>query len=303
MVSNLFWIGADMRARILNAHFYALSTVLLWSSAYVFTKVGLKYFSGPVLGFLRCFAASIALGLVLILTRTSPPKVRDLPWLLLSGASGFSVYLLVFNYASAFLNPTTSCVIISSAPIMTALLARGLFKEQLSFYGWTAIITAFGGILVMTLWDGELTYSKGVFWMTLAAVLISAYNIIQRRLVFFYTPLSITSHSFIAATASLLWIMPRAGQELAAAPPAYWALAVFLGLFPSALAYFLWTKAMSMAPRTGTVTNYMYLTPLLALFLEYLVLGETPGVGTYIGGVIILASLFLFSRKGRRSAA
>lgn len=288
-----------MRARPANAHFYALSTVLLWSSAYVFTKVGLKYFSGPVLGFLRCFVASAALGLVLILTKAALPKVRDAPWLILSGASGFSVYLLVFNYASAFLNPTTGCVIISSAPIMTALLARALFKEHLSFFGWTAIITAFGGILAITLWDGELTYSQGIFWMTLAAALVSAYNIIQRRLVGFYKPLSITSYSFIAATASLSWIAPKACRELAAAPPSYWLLVIFLGLFPSALAYFLWTKALALAPRTGTVTNYMYLTPLLALFLEYLVMGETPGTGTYIGGAIILGSLFLFSRKGR----
>jgi drug/metabolite transporter (DMT)-like permease len=44
----------------------------------------------------------------------------------------------------------------------------------------------------------------------------------------------------------------------------------------------------------------MYLTPLLALILEYLILAEVPGVGTFLGGAVILGSLVLFNRKGRR---
>ena len=38
---------------------YALVTVVLWSSAYVFTKLALAYFSPGVLSLLRCGVAAL----------------------------------------------------------------------------------------------------------------------------------------------------------------------------------------------------------------------------------------------------
>lgn len=40
---------------------YALVTVVLWSSAYVFTKLALAYFSPGVLSLLRCGVAALLL--------------------------------------------------------------------------------------------------------------------------------------------------------------------------------------------------------------------------------------------------
>jgi len=282
-----------------NCHIHAFLTVLLWSSAYVFTKIALEHFTGPALGFLRCAIAATALTVVMLLRGAPLPKAGDLPWLALSGAAGFALYLLAFNRGSLSLNPTTSCILISTSPIMTALIARACFKESLTAAGWAAIVSAFGGVVILMLWDGSLTLSVGVFWMLLAALLISLYNIIQRKLSARYDSLSITAYSFMAAAVMLAWIAPEAMAELRGASLKQAGVLIFLGLFPSALAYPLWVKALALAPRTGTVTNYMYLTPLLALLLEYLIMAELPGVGALVGGAIILGSLILFARKGR----
>jgi len=284
-----------------NCHVYAFLTVLLWSSAYVFTKIALEHFTSPTLGFLRCAVATVALTAVMLFRGTPRPRTADLPWLILSGATGFALYLLAFNKGSESLNPTTSCIIISTAPICTALIARACFKESLTAAGWAATVSAFGGVVVLMLWDGSMTLSIGVFWMLLAALLISLYNIIQRKLSGRYDPLQITASSFIAGTILLAWAMPEVVAELRGAPAGGIGAVIFLGLFPSALAYPLWVKALALAPRTSAVTNYMYLTPLLALLLEYLIMAELPGVGTFVGGVIILGSLIVFARKGRTS--
>jgi len=282
------------------AHYYALATVLLWSSAYVFTKVALAHFSAASLGFLRCGVAAAVLAAVLAVKKTPRPKAADLPWFLLSGAAGFALYLLAFNRGSAWLSPTTSCLVISTAPLVTALLAGRCFGEGLTALGWGAMVSAFGGVALLMLGEGGVTFTLGVFWMLLASLLISLYNLIQRKLAAGRDTLTVTAYSFFAATLLLSWGAREAVYECRAASLGYLAVAVYLGVFPSALAYLLWAKALALASQTSAVTNYMYLTPLLSLFLEYMILAETPGLGTFLGGAVILGSLVLFNLKGRR---
>lgn len=78
------------------------------------------------------------------------------------------------------------------------------------------------------------------------------------------------------------------------------AAVVFLGVFPSALAYLLWARALSLAANTSEVTKFMFLTPLLSLVLGYAVISELPGPETWIGGAVILCGLGLFHAVGRR---
>ncbi|MDR2934786.1 MAG: DMT family transporter [Candidatus Adiutrix sp.] len=292
---------AERPGLLAPCHCYALATVLLWSSAYVFTKVAMEHFSFASLGFLRCAVASVVLAAALAVKKTPRPPAAELPWFILSGAAGFALYLLAFNRGSVWLNPTTSCLVISTAPLITALLARFGLGEGLTAAGWGALLSAFGGVAIMMLGEGAVTFSRGIFWMLLAALLISVYNLVQRKLAAGRDSLTITAYSFFSAAILLAWGAPRALEEGLEASPGHLAVAVYLGVFPSALAYLLWVKALALAPRTSAVTSYMYLTPLLALLLEYLILAETPGLGTWLGGVVILGSLVLFNRKGRRT--
>lgn len=288
-----------MPQRVLSSHCYAFFTVLLWSSAYVFSKVTLQYFTSPSLGFLRCAVAAVVLLALVCAKRIAPPSLSDTPLFVLSGAMGFALYLLVFNRGLESLNPTTSCILISTSPIITAALAWFFFRERLTLMGWAATFLAFCGVLLLTLWDNSLTVSWGVLWMMTAALFISVYSILQRKLARKYSALQITAYSFLFATLLLLYFLPEAARQMRAAPLSQAALVVFLGIFPSAIAYLCWTKALSLAATVSSVTNYMFLTPFLALLLEYVVIGELPGTGTFLGGATILSSLLLFVKAGK----
>ncbi len=282
-------------------HGYALLTVILWSSAYVFTKVALHHFTSPALGFLRCAVASLVLLVFVVAQRLPLPRLAHIPVFIFSGAMGFGLYMLVFNKGSETLSATTSCVLIATSPIISALLARFLFKERIGGMGWVAIALSFCGILLMTLWDGTLTMSWGMVWMLSAALCIGAYNVVQRWLSAYYSALQITAYSFFFGTLLLVWYVPQALAEFAASPVNYRLLIVFLGVFPSAIAYLLWTRALASTTKISTVTNYMFLTPFLALVLEYTIIAQVPGTGTFLGGGVILASLALFARVGKKS--
>ena len=223
-------------------------------------------------------------------------RARDWPVFLLSGVLGFSLYLWLFNTGQAGLTAATSCVLISTAPLITAVMAAALLHERLRPSGWLALALAFAGVLILMLWDGTLSLNDGIFWSLGAAVCISGYNLLQRRHAGRCGTLTLTAWSFACAALTLSPFAPEAVRRFCLAPWTHCCAVVFLGLFPSDLAYLLWAKALSLAKSAGTAAAYMFLTPLFSLLLGYAVLAEVPGPGTFAGGVVILAGLALFQR-------
>lgn len=123
---------------------------------------------------------------------------------------------------------------------------------------------------------------------------ISLYNIVQRFLGKRFDPLIIISYSFFAGTILLLPFLNNATEQIINASVSQISLLIFLGVCPSALAYLFWAKALSIAPTTSNVSNYMFLTPFLALLLEYTIINDIPSIATFVGGGIIMASLCIF---------
>ena len=284
---------------------YAFATVVLWSTAYVYTKIALAFFTPGPLGLVRCAVASLGfLGILLARGRARGgffvPAARHLPLFAASGLSGFTLYLLAFNEGSISLNPTTNCIVISTAPILTAVFARLFFSERLPALRWLALTLAFGGVVVMNGGGRGFMLAPGMGWVLVAAVLVSLYNIVQRTLARHYGSMEIAAWSFFAGTLFLLYCLPQTAAEVRAAPAGALWLALFLGIFPSAAAYLLWTRALALAPRTSLVTNYMFLTPFLSMLLDFAVTGGLPGASTFAGGAIIMGALLLFSLAGRR---
>ena len=284
---------------------YAFATVVLWSTAYVYTKVALAFFTPGPLGLLRCAVASLAFVGILLARGWARggffvPSARHLSLFAAAGLSGFTLYLLAFNEGSITLNPTTNCIVISTAPILTAALARLFFSERLPVLRWLALALAFGGVVVMNGGGQGFMLAPGMGWVLVAAVLISLYNITQRALSRHYGSMEIAAWSFFAGTLFLLYCLPQTIAQVQAAPARALWLAFFLGIFPSAAAYLLWTRALALAPRTSLVTNYMFLTPFLSMLLDFMVTGGLPEASTFAGGAIIMGALVLFSLAGRR---
>ena len=99
----------------------------------------------------------------------------------------------------------------------------------------------------------------------------------------------------------LAGFLPESIRQIESAPLSHVIAVIFLGVFPSALAYLLWAKALSFAATTSDVTKFMFLTPLLSFVLGYVVISELPGVETWIGGALILSGLALFHISGQRA--
>lgn len=279
-----------------QSRLFAIGTILLWSTAFVLTKIALEYFSPSSIGVLRYLCASLFFLFLAINKRIGLPERKDIPFFFIAGAMGFTFYMTLFNIGAGSLSPATASIIIATAPVITAVLSTLVFKEKIRAVGWIAIVIEFCGILVLTLWDGVFTINIGILWMLGSAVCISVYNLFQRHYIKKYTALQTTAYSIFTGTLLLLINIPHAVVQLVSAPIRPLLAILFMGIFPSAIAYLWWSNALSTAEKTSDVTNFMFVTPFLATFLGFLMIGEIPTLSTIVGGGIILAGLFMFQR-------
>lgn len=275
---------------------YAFGTILLWASAFVFTKIGLEYFTASALGLFRYISASIALLLIGYIKKIGFPAVKDIPKFFFSGAVGFTFYMITFNKGSISLTSATSSVIIAIAPVLTAVFSNFLFKEKIKLKGWFSIMVSFVGILILTLWNGVLSIDTGIIWMISAAILLAVYNVTQRQYVKKYTAFQSTSYSIFAGTILLMVFLPEGIPQFINTGIKAYLVLVYLGIFPSAIAYIWWSKALSLAKMTSEVTNFMFVTPLLSAIMGSIIINELPSIETYIGGGVILSGLLLFNK-------
>lgn len=280
-------------------HPYAMTTIVFWSAAYTLSRVALQHYSAFSLGFLRYLCASVALLIVMKAARMRRPERADLPWFLLSGALGFFLYMIAFNTGCETVTAATGSVVIATVPVLTALLARIVAGERLRAYQWAAIAVEFSGVLILTLLRGAFSVNRGVLWLLLASVLLSGYNLLQRKLARRYSGLEASTYSIFAGTILLAVFAPRAAREALAAPPWLWAVIAALGVFSSAIAYATWAQAFKKARTASSVSNYMFLTPFLATLTGFVVSGETLDLPTVLGGSVILVGVFLFNFGGR----
>lgn len=284
-------------------HPYAMTTIFFWSLAYVFTRMALEYFPAAVLGFLRYFIASCALCLVVLILKIKPPAKKDWGWFLLSGATGFFLYMIFFNVGTTTVTASTSSVVIASVPVLTALLARLFFREKLRARQWAAIAIEFAGIAVLTLVGGVFSANMGVLWLLLAAVSLSAYNLIQRKITKKYSALQSSAYSIFAGTCMLAVFIPASVEPAMHAPFLAWFYLIIMGVFSSALAYVCWSKAFEKAEKTSSVSNYMFITPLLTTLLGFLLAGEVPDASTIAGGAVVLFGSILFNWRPNEKSA
>lgn len=279
-------------------HPYAMVTIFFWSLAYVLTRLTLQYYSAFSLGFLRYFVASCVLMVMAVSAKMQLPRKKDLLWFLAAGAIGFFFYMIAFNQGQATVTAATGSVVIATVPVITALFARFVYNETLKKVQWLAIGVEFLGVAVLTLMNSTFSVNAGLLWLFLAALALSIYNLLQRKLTRQYTALQASTYSILFGTCLLAIFAPASFREIGDVPAMQYLYLAILGIGSSAIAYVSWAKAFSKARRTSQVSNYMFVTPFLTSILGFLLAGEVPDRATLVGGSIILLGVLLFNFGG-----
>ena len=275
----------------------AFISVFFWGISFLFTKMGFKYYKDPVtLAVLRYVFSFFTLIVFIFIKKIKFPHVKDSLMFFISGFSGFTVYMIAFNKAVSTLSSATASILLACSPIITALLSWIFLKERINIYCWISIFISFTGILVLTLWEGVLSFNVGVFWMLFASTALAIYNIIQKKFVERYSASEATTFSLLAGTILIVLYSPKSLLEIPKMNFESFFIILCLSLMASVLASLFWTKSLSLAETTSEIVNFMFLMPFIAAIAGIVFLDEKLTSATIIGGIIILAGIVGFNR-------
>jgi len=288
------------RTRLDSRLILAVAAMLvMWASAFAAIRSALPAFPPGALALLRFLFASVTLG-ALSLARGMPrPARRDLPTLLSLGVLGITIYHLSLNWGQQTVTAGAASLLIASAPMVTALLARLLLKEALGRWAWDGILLGFGGIALITLGEGKaLRIEPGALVILLAAVSASLYSVLQKKHVDRYPPLAFTTYVVWAGTVPMLIFLPQLLEALKTAPAGAIAAVAYLGAFPGGLAYVLWVYGLSRTT-ASRLSSFLYLSPVLAIAIAWVWLREIPSWLSLIGGLVTIGGVALANlRRG-----
>ena len=222
-------------------------TLVLWASAFVAIRhLGSSYSPGALsLG--RLVVGSVALGVVLLLQGWQTPTRREWPGLVVIGVLWFGVYNVALNAGERRVDAGTAAMLIQVSPVLVAVLAAVFLKEKATPALGVGLLIAFGGVVLIatSTSDHGDRDPLGVFLCLVSATAYAVSLIIQKPLVARLSGIEVT---WIACTVGALACLPFAGglaRDTAAASPSEIAWVLYLGLFPTAIAFSTYAYALS----------------------------------------------------------
>ena len=251
-------------------------------------------------------AARIVLGgalLALIGRLLAPRSAARWPvGLVLACGAAVAVYQLSFFEAVDRTGVAIGTVVaLGSAPAVTGGLARVMNGTPLTarWAGCTALATV--GILLLVLSGQSAKVEPVGVLLALAAGSGYAFYTVgaKRMLDAGHAPEAVMGHAFGMGAVLLLPIVLVGDMGWAASADGA-AMALYLAIFPTALAYVAFARGLrGLTP--GDTATLTLAEPLTAAALGALVLGERPGVLAVVGGALVLAGLIALALPGRRS--
>jgi drug/metabolite transporter (DMT)-like permease len=269
--------------------------VTVWGSGYLATKVGLQY--APPFTFLTLrFAFGVLLVVPLALqARPVWPRGRLLGHVVAAGLLMHAVNLGGSHYAQYLgMSAGITALILALQPLVTALIAAPLLREQLRAAQWLGVALGLLGVAFVVWHKIDL---RALSWPALAAVTIALAGITAGTLYqrVFCPAVDLRAASVVQFAATLLALAPLAIAVEGFRVNWAWPLAgsiVFLVVLASILA----VNALHTLMRRGQatrVTSLLYFTPIIAVGLEWALFGTRPTLLTALGIAVTCAGVAL----------
>ncbi|WP_240452022.1 DMT family transporter [Halostella salina] len=277
----------------------------LWGGMYVVSKWGFARVPPVTLAFLRVALAAVAL--LVVVRATKPARSfsrRD--WLDFAHLGLWVAVTLVTQFVGTDLtNASQGSLLTVLTPVFTLGLGVAFHGERLTGRKVGGMALAAAGTVVVLAGQYDLTALAegslaGVSLLLLASLGWAAYTVAGKRLVRTYSALEAATYSTALSVPLIAVLVPveaaTTGASLAAVPltPAVVAAVLYLGLFSTAAAWYLWYSGLAHAD-AGSVAVFFFAQPVVGAALGALLLGESLGAGYVIGGAVMAGGIYIVS--------
>ncbi len=281
----------------------ASATVVLWASAFVGIRAAAPYFSPGSLALGRLLSGSVVLLLFLALRRSGLPPRAAWPGIAVSGVLWFGLYMVALNWGEELVDAGTAAMVVNVGPALIALLGGWLLREGFPPRLLAGIAVSFAGTVVVGLSMSGSGRSSvlGVLLCLVAAITYASGVVAQKPALRHASALQATTFGCLIGAVACLPFAGRLVDDLADAPVKAILYVVYLGVFPTAVAFTTWAYALarSTAGRMGSTT---YTVPVVVILLSWLLLDEVPSGLALAGGALCLAGVAVSRSRPARPA-
>jgi drug/metabolite transporter (DMT)-like permease len=295
---------------------------VLWPSLLIFVMFILatvfpatKHLSRDVspvtIAFFRYFWGTIPLIPFFIIEKKRKKRsLRGLDILAMTGlgALGIALFSVCYTFGLKLSTAYNGSLLINSQPIFTTVLAPLIIREDFSLVRILGTLTEMVGVYLVVaggLGSGEILTHE-YFWGNLillgGALSISIYSILLKRYVIKYGGLVPTFLTMLSGTVFLLAValFITGSDVFQGITLNSWPLLIYIGMVGTALVYPLFNLALK-ANGVVRAVGFKLLIPVFGIALSVVLLGERPGLYTYSGAVIVIASVYLIQRVPARA--
>jgi len=289
--------GMDKRR---SALFYAVAVAVIWGLSFLSTKVALAVMPPMTIAVARfVVAVALLLGFALATRVDLRLALRDLPLMALSSLMGVTIYFLCENNGIALLTASESSLVIATIPVLTMLVERLAFGRKLGAGSYIGALLSFAGVALIVLpsLGSRASSLPGFLYMGGAAIAWVLYAILTRPLGAKYGRINIT---FWQSLIGLVGCIPFALAESSSWKGLDLVVTlnvIYLGLFCSALGYWLYIAALD-SLGAGTTSVFLNLVPVVSVGAAFLILGERLGILSLLGGAVAIGGVYLATMSG-----
>lgn len=281
--------------------FTALLCSLLWAGTAIAVKLMGPGIPSPIFVFTRYLFAALFL-LPFISYKSFIKSRQHTPIFIALGLctiTTFSCFFLALQHTAA----TTVSLILALQPILTlltmAIIARKLPRPREAF----SFMLAFAGVVIVITKGGMsanlFTARIGELYALGAVAALVAYSLIIKHIATHFTA---TVSTFMTCLYGLMFMLPFVlnGEALGAAQAVTltnWGLLAYVGVIGTALAFLLYTRAVTnLGPATSSMIAYSCM-PLFVFVLAFFILGDPITYEQIVGGLLVVSALIVGLRK------
>lgn len=281
-------------------HLLATFTITIWGTTFIISKILLEEFSSLQVMIMRFIIAYITLFFLNHKVQKTSWK-EELSFLSLA-ITGTTIYFLFENKALTLTFASNVSIILSVAPILTAILAHFYTKdEKLNEKILLGSIVAFAGV-ALVVFNGTVVLQLNPIGDLLslgAAFSWAIYSVILKKHVNQYDSLYLTRkvvfYSIITTLPMLLFEgKPFPFNELK--NPQFMMSLLFLGVLGSGICYVAWSVASRKLGIIAT-NNYIYLSPFVTMAAGSIFLDENINVMGFTGALLIISGVVVAGMK------
>jgi len=199
---------------------------------------------------------------------------------------------VALNWGERNVDAGTAAMVVGIGPLLIAVLGGLVLREGFPARLMAGMAVSFAGTIVVgvSTSDGGGAAVLGVVLCLIAAIVWAASTIAQKPALASASALQVITFGSVIGTVACLPFSWQLITEAADAPLSSTLSLVYLGVFPTALAFTTWAYALARttAGKMGVTT---YAVPALVVLMSWIALDEVPGTLTILGGMLCLAGV------------